>query len=132
METKSNNVALHKLWNALLWLALAFGVIVNLWALWVMLGEIGKELFRFGQLPDISSSSAFLEWLMNVVTLGRLPKDALHIHLSRKLIFAACNVAFLVVAFTFYRRGRRYLAMIVGALVLVTLALVFSPAVGNL
>ncbi len=132
METKSNNVALPNLWSAVLWSALAFGAVVNLWALWVMLPEIGKELFRFGQLPDVSSSTGFLEWLKNVVTLGWLPKDALHIHLSRKLIFAACNLAFLVVVFNFYRRGKRRLAMTVGALVFVTLALVFSPAVGNL
>jgi hypothetical protein len=123
---------LRNLWNALLWSALAFGVVVNLWALWVMLPEIGKELFRFGQLPDVSSSSGFLESLKTVVTLGWLPKDALHIHLFRKLFFAACNTAFLLVVFNFYTRGRRCLAMSVGALVLVTLALVFSPAVGNL
>lgn len=127
-----DNIVMPNIWSVLRWSALALGVLVNLWALWVMLSEIGKELFRVGQLPDVSTDMGLLGWFRHAVTFGWLPKDALHIRLSRKIIFAAGNAAFLVVILNFYARGNRRLAIATGVLVVVTLALLFSPAVGSL
>lgn len=132
VETRRGGGVLRNGWNVLLWAALTFGAVVNFFAFWVIVPEIGKELFRFDQVPDVSSSAGFFEWVKSFLTLSWLPKDALHVRFSRKLIFAACNVVFLVVVFSFYKRGERGLAIILGALALMALALVFSPAIGNL
>jgi hypothetical protein len=129
---RSKAAAPAKLVSLLLWGAFVVGIAVNGWALWVMTSEIGKELFRFAELPDLSTSTGFLAWCKNVFFFGWLPKDALHIHLSKKLVFAACNAAFLAVLFGLYTRRRRRLALAAAGLVVVNLVLIFSPAVGNL
>ena len=123
---------LVKMWRILGWTAFVVGVLVNLWAFWVMASAIGKELFRFGQLPSILTVTDFLNWCKGVFYLGWLPAHALFIYLFKKLVFAGCNAVFFVVLFVFYTKGSRRLALATAGLVLVNLALIFSPAVGNL
>jgi len=129
---RSDAVLLVKMWSILRWAVFVVGLLVNLWAFWVMASEIGKELFRFGQLPNVSTVTGFLDWCKSVFFLGWLPKDALFIYLFKKLIFAGCNAVFFVVLFAFYTKGNRSLALATAGLVLVNLVLIFSPAVGNL
>ena len=129
---RSETVAAAQMWNIFRWAALSVGILVNAWAFWVMSSEIGKELFRFGELPDFSTSTGFLDWCKSFVLLGWLPKDALHVHLYKKLVFGGCNVIFLAVLCDFYLRRNRLLAFAIATLVILNLVLIFSPAVGNL
>ena len=127
--TRISTIALPNTRIILGWCALVVGVLVNLWVLWVVIPEVGKEMFRFGRVPDVSSGAGLLGWLKHVLTFGWLPAEAVHIHLVRKITLAAGNAVVLAVVAS--ALGRRP-AFAVGVLVVVTLALLFSPAVGNL
>ncbi len=114
------------------WITLILGCTVNILALVVMVPEIIKEVFRFSELPVVSSMGSFLQFVKSLFTLAWLPEDALHIHYHKKIVFAAIDgIFFFALVFT-YRQGKRQLALGAGLLALLTIILLFSPIVGNL
>ena len=114
------------------WITLILGCIVNIFALVVMAPEIIKEVFRFGEFPEISSMSSILQFVKSLFTLAWLPKDALHIHFHKKIVFGVVDGIFLCAVLFAYKQGKRQIAIGAGLLALITITLLFSPIVGNL
>ena len=96
--------------RALEWVILVLGVSLNLLALYIMLPEIAKEPWRFSELP----------------------REALHISLSSKVIFSALEISFTVYLGSLFERGYGQHASATCSIAIPTWIVLLSPSVGTL
>ena len=105
---------------------------LNALALWIMGSEIGKDIFRFGETPDVTSTKGIVAHLKSMVVFEWLPDEGVHITLQSKLMFSGFNAGFFGLLAYVYFKGKRVAAVAVGSLPLLNTLLIFSPAVGTL
>lgn len=94
----------------LLWTTLGLGLLLNIFASYIFVAEIGKDIFLFGEFPV----------------------GALHVSLVKKALFVVMNTAVVGAAAVLFLQGRRIASVMIGLLAVINVAIMLSSAVGTL